>query len=86
MRTPMNALLGYAALAKSHMDDKKKVEEYLGKIESSSEQLLHLINNILEISRIESGKCQMEEDEFNLNEVIQEVYHALSAPGGVKAN
>ncbi len=79
MRTPMNAIIGYAALAKSHMDDKKKVEEYLGKIESSSEQLLHLINNILEISRIESGKCQMEEDEFNLNEVIQEVYHALSA-------
>lgn len=84
MRTPMNAIIGFTALAKSHMDDAKKVGEYLEKIESSSEQLLHLINNILEISRIESGKCQMEEDEFNLFEAMQEVYRALSAQAEAK--
>lgn len=84
MRTPMNAIIGFTALARSHMDDAEKVEEYLEKIESSSEQLLHLINNILEISRIESGKCQMEEDEFSLNEVMQEVYRALAAQAEAK--
>ena len=58
IRTPMNAIIGFTTLAASNIDDKKRVQDYLGKILSSSKHLLSLINDILDMSRIESGKKQ----------------------------
>lgn len=60
IRTPMNAIMGFAGLADKHIDDKSKVKDYLGKISTSSEHLLRLINEILDMSRIESGKVHSE--------------------------
>ena len=56
IRTPMNAILGYAKLIRKDVDDKEKVEDYLAKMEMSGDYLLSIINNILEVSRIDSGK------------------------------
>ena len=61
IRTPMNAIIGFTTLAVSNIDDKKRVRDYLGKIISSSNHLLSLINDILDMSRIESGKIHLEE-------------------------
>lgn len=73
IRTPMNAIIGFTNLAQNHVDDPKLVAEYLDKIVSASKHLLNLINDILDMSRIESGKIQIEEDEMSLREVIKEV-------------
>lgn len=73
IRTPMNAIIGFTTLAKSHMDDKELVKGYLEKIHSASGHLLSLINDILDMSRIESGKISIEENEVSLVEVIQDV-------------
>lgn len=61
IRTPMNAILGFTSLAKRHADDEEAVENYLEKIEFSSEHLLKLINDILDMSSIENGKVFIEE-------------------------
>ena len=68
IRTPMNAIIGFTTLAVSNIDDKNKVRDYLGKILSSSNHLLSLINDILDMSRIESGKIHLEETEVSLSE------------------
>ena len=59
IRTPMNAITGYVALAKREKDLSPAVQNYLGKIEASSEHLLALINDVLEMSRIESGRMEL---------------------------
>ena len=59
IRTPMNAIIGFTTLAVSNIDDKERVRDYLGKILSSSNHLLSLINDILDMSRIESGKIHL---------------------------
>ena len=56
IRTPMNAITGFTTMAKKHLDDREKIEDYLNKIETAGSQLLSLINQVLEMSRIESGK------------------------------
>ena len=61
IRTPMNAILGFTALAKRHSDEEVAVEKYLEKIETSSQHLLKLINDILEMSSIENEKVFIEE-------------------------
>ena len=73
IRTPMNAIIGFTTLAQTHMEDRNLVKEYLDKIMSASKHLLSLINDILDMSRIESGKIQIEEDEVSLVEVIADV-------------
>ena len=60
IRTPMNAIIGFTDLAEQNIDDKGKVGDYLGKIMKSSQHLLSLINDILDMSRIESGKANIE--------------------------
>ena len=57
IRTPMNAIVGFTTLALAHQDKKERVEEYLNKIKSSGDHLLNLINDVLDMSRIESGIC-----------------------------
>ena len=61
IRTPMNAIIGFTTLAASHIDRKERVQEYLKKIAVSSEHLLSLINDVLDMSRIESGNVKIEE-------------------------
>jgi len=62
IRTPMNAILGYTELMKKNIDNKEKMMDYLSKIDSSGEYLLEIINNILDVSRIDSGKVTLDEN------------------------
>ena len=71
IRTPMNAIIGYTGLAASHIDNSAQVQDYLGKIAQSSDHLLSLINDVLDMSRIESGKMSLDEKEEDLPEIIQ---------------
>ena len=73
IRTPMNAIIGFATLALDDIRDGKKVQDYLSKILSSSKHLLGLINDILDMSRIESGKVVLEEQETDLVTTLQEL-------------
>ena len=84
IRTPMNAIVGFATLASDNMEDKEKVRDYLGKILSASNHLLSLINDILDMSRIESGKLQLEETEVNLSQVYRELETIVSAQVSAK--
>ena len=73
IRTPMNAIIGYAALAATRIDQKERVADYLKKITQSSSHLLSLINNVLDMSRIESGKVVLNESEENLAEILHDL-------------
>ena len=70
IRTPMNAIIGFTGLAASHIDNKEQVQDYLGKIAQSSDHLLSLINDVLDMSRIESGKMHLNEKPENLSEIM----------------
>lgn len=70
IRTPMNAIIGMTAIAGANIDEKEKVLDCLGKITTSGRHLLALINEILDMSRIESGKMVLNEEDFNLPELI----------------
>ena len=79
IRTPMNAIIGFTGLAASHIDNKGKVQDYLSKITQSSEHLLSLINDVLDMSRIESGKMNLNEKDENLPDIIhtlRDIVHA----------
>jgi len=82
MRTPMNAIIGMTAIAGAHLDDKERVAACLGKIASSSKHLLALINEVLDMSKIEAGKVDLNEEEFSLSELIDNMLtlnHSLLA-------
>jgi len=79
IRTPMNAILGFTALATSHVDNRSKVLDYLKKIQTSSSHLLSLINDILDMSRIESGKVKIEEAEISLPLVMHDIKNIVQA-------
>ncbi len=70
IRTPMNAIVGFTALALTHIDQREQVEEYLKKIMTSGNHLLSLINDVLDMSRIESGKMHLEEKPCSLPEIL----------------
>lgn len=71
IRTPMNAIIGFSTLAISRIDNRDIVKDYLRKIGQASEHLLSLINDVLDMSRIESGKMNLSEKEENLMEIMQ---------------
>ncbi|MBQ7740381.1 MAG: response regulator [Eubacterium sp.] len=73
IRTPMNAIVGFTALAVSQIDNKEQVKDYLGKISVSSQHLLSLINDVLDMSRIESGKVKIDEAELHLPDLIHDI-------------
>ena len=73
IRTPMNAIIGFTSLAASHVNNKDKVKEYLSKISTSSEHLLSLINDILDMSRIESGKVKINENPLHLPDLLHDI-------------
>ena len=70
IRTPMNAIIGMTAIAGAHIDQKERVQDCLGKITQASRHLLGLINEILDMSRIESGRFALTEDDFSLSDMI----------------
>ncbi|MDO4497621.1 MAG: ATP-binding protein, partial [Bacteroidales bacterium] len=86
IRTPMNAIIGYTRLIEKHQNDKERCFEYLKKIESSSEMLLSLINNVLEMARVESGKVMLDEmicETAGLGQHINDVYAELMKEKGI---
>ena len=78
IRTPMNAIIGFTTLAISNLDDKERVKDYLAKTLASSNHLLSLINDVLDMSRIESGKIHLEEVEVNLSDVLHDLKTIVS--------
>ncbi len=79
IRTPMNAIVGFTALAITHIDHKEQVEEYLKKIMSSGNHLLSLINDVLDMSRIESGKIHLDEKPCSLPDILHGLRNILQA-------
>ena len=79
IRTPMNAIIGFTALAQTHIDDRSQVEDYLKKISVSSQHLLSLINDVLDMSRIESGKVTLEAKPVHLPELVHELRDIIQA-------
>ena len=73
IRTPMNAIIGFATLAAADVENTGKVKDYLAKILSSGNHLLSLINDILDMSRIESGKISLDETEVNLSDLLHDL-------------
>ncbi|MCQ2524512.1 MAG: response regulator [Lachnospiraceae bacterium] len=84
IRTPMNAIVGFAALANVHIDNKKQVQDYLEKIKVSSNHLLSLINDVLDMSRIESGKVKIDAKEVNLPEALHEIRSIIQSDVSAK--
>ncbi|MDE6214418.1 MAG: PAS domain S-box protein, partial [Lachnospiraceae bacterium] len=79
IRTPMNAIVGFTNLAITHIDRKEQVVEYLKKIQTSGNHLLSLINDILDMSHIESGKLQLDEKLCSLPEILHGLRNILQA-------
>ena len=79
IRTPMNAITGFTTLALTHIDDTERVKDYLRKITQSSNHLLSLINDVLDMSRIESGKMCIVEKPENLSEIMSEIRNIMQA-------
>lgn len=79
IRTPMNAIIGFTSLAQSHLDDKEMLDSYLKKISTSSEYLLSLINDVLDMSRIESGKLKIEESIVYLPSILEDIRDIVSS-------
>lgn len=77
IRTPMNAIIGFATIAASRIDNRDQVRECLQKVLSSSNHLLSLINDILDMSRIESGKMQIHEQECNISELMHNLVNII---------
>ncbi len=79
IRTPMNAIIGFTSLAATHLDNKEKAQDYIAKISQSSNHLLSLINDVLDMSRIESGNVVIEEKPESLSEILQELRNIIQA-------
>ena len=73
IRTPMNAIIGFTSLAATHIENKEQVLDYLKKISTSSQHLLSLINDVLDMSRIESGKVKIEEKAVHLPDLVHDI-------------
>ncbi|RKJ41349.1 response regulator [Acutalibacter sp. 1XD8-33] len=79
IRTPMNAIIGFTALAITHIDRTEQVEEYLKKIMTSGNHLLSLINDVLDMSRIESGKIRLDEQPCSLPDILHGLRNIIQA-------
>ncbi len=77
IRTPMNAIIGFTALAMKHIDDQERVQGYLGKIAASGSHLLSLINDVLDMNRIESGRIRLEKTKCSLRDMLHELSNML---------
>ncbi|MDY3918270.1 MAG: response regulator [Candidatus Limivivens sp.] len=79
IRTPMNGIIGMTAIAAAHIDDKERVQDCLQKITQASKHLLSLINEVLDMSKIESGKVDLVEEEFYLSDLIDHLLTMTSS-------
>ena len=79
IRTPMNGIIGMTAIAAAHIDDKERVQDCLKKTTQASKHLLSLINEVLDMSKIESGKVDLLEEEFNLSDLIDNLLTMTNA-------
>ena len=79
IRTSMNAIIGFTALAAAHVDEPELVQDYLAKISTSGQHLLSLINDVLDMSRIESGRVKIEEKEVHLPDVMHDLRTIVNA-------
>lgn len=77
IRTPMNAIIGFTSLIRKHLGDGEKVSEYLDRISDASDQLMQLLNDVLEISKIESGNVNIREEECDLIQIVQNIQTAV---------
>ncbi|MCH5344064.1 MAG: response regulator [Acetatifactor sp.] len=77
IRTPMNAIIGFTTLAQTNIDNRERVQEYLAKILSSGNHLLSLINDVLDMSRIESGKLNIEEKECSISDIFKDMRNII---------
>lgn len=73
IRTPMNAIIGFTSLAAEHLDDREIIRDYLGKISTSGQHLLSLINDVLDMSRIESGSVKIEKTKVHLPDILEDL-------------
>ena len=80
IRTPMNGIMGMTNIALSHLDDPERVEDCLRKIVISSRHLLNLVNEVLDMSQIESGRIDLAEERFSISEMIQDLAVILRSP------
>ncbi len=79
IRTPMNAIIGYTALTTTHLDNRERAQDYLAKIAQASNHLLSLINDVLDMSRIESGKVTVNERPENLADILQSLRNIIQS-------
>ena len=79
IRTPMNGIIGMTAIAAAHIDDRERVQDCLRKTTQASKHLLSLINEVLDMSKIESGKVELTEEEFNLSDLIDNLLTMTNA-------
>ena len=77
IRTPMNAIVGMTAIATAHIDDREQVRNCLGKITLSSKHLLGLINDVLDMSKIESGKMTLTIEQISLKEIVEGIVNIM---------
>ncbi len=77
IRTPINGIMGMLHIAKTHRDDEARVDDCLQKIETSTNYLLTLLNDILDLNKLESGKTVAEENPFNMNELLNDIYNIM---------
>ena len=84
IRTPMNAIIGYTDMALRHMNSEERVEDSLHKIRSSSDYLLSIINDVLNMARIESGKVKIEEEVVHVNEINDALTQMISVNAAAK--
>ncbi|MCM1253546.1 MAG: HAMP domain-containing histidine kinase, partial [Clostridium sp.] len=84
IRTPMNAIIGFTVIANSNINNREKVQDCLNKIASSSNHLLSLINDILDMSKIESGKIQLQEQECSLPVIMNNLVDMIRSQMNAK--
>lgn len=86
IRTPMNVILGYASIAQNNMDnrDQDKVKDCLEKIKEAGNHLIGIINDVLEVSRIEQGKINIENEESDIYELMTDFYNLVEIQAAVK--
>ncbi len=77
IRTPLNAIIGMTAIAEAHLDDPERLADCLKKISSSGALLLNLINEVLDMSKVETGKLSLNEEEFSLPDMLQDIMEVI---------
>lgn len=78
IRTPMNAIMGMTAIADKYLDDKDRIQDCLAKITTASNHLLNLINEVLDMAKIESGKLNLLEEDFSISAMLQELLDLIN--------